>query len=216
MKGIKVKNMPSYWYNRMACHRDSKLLRVCANKKPYFMIYRYKNEYDKFKKYKEYNSLENLISCDQITDELLSKKNLTKYENKRLEWYYKKFPVGINSCSVNNICFYIESEIDKLKYSIIHNSNFDFTKLYSDCRCYDVHINNIKQLYDEYTKQSKNLENESESNIRKWYTDKAKEICPNNEERLKIIVNLCYSKNRKKSFMWNTVGNLICERLEKK
>ena len=60
MKGIKVKEMPSYWYNRKACHGDPKLLKICADKKPYFMIYRYPMEYEKYKQYKNLNNLKGI------------------------------------------------------------------------------------------------------------------------------------------------------------
>ena len=41
-----------------------------------------------------------------------------------------------------------------------------------------------------------------------------KNICPNNDERLNIILDITYGYNGNKQFCWDTIGDLICKRLE--
>jgi hypothetical protein len=50
--------------------------------------------------------------------------------------------------------------------------------------------------------------------MQKYYYNKAKEICPNDDERLNIILDMCYLYKNNKQFCWDCIGDLICKRLE--
>ena len=50
--------------------------------------------------------------------------------------------------------------------------------------------------------------------MREDYACSAKEICPNDEERLNIILDMCYGCKNNRQFCWDVVGDLIIRRLE--
>ena len=50
--------------------------------------------------------------------------------------------------------------------------------------------------------------------MQQYYYNAAKEICPNDDERLNIILDMCYSYKNNKQFCWDCIGDLICKRLE--
>ena len=49
----------------------------------------------------------------------------------------------------------------------------------------------------------------------KKFNTEAKAVCPNDDERLNIILDIAYMYGGNKQFCWDTVGELICGRLEK-
>ena len=115
--------MPSYWYSQQLNiekeddDEETKALkafnkRICADKKPYFMIYRYP---DLMKEYKTYMKTERsvcLMNWGMKLEDLLSSTNRTPEQDEFVEWYYKKMPVGTNPCITNKICWKIEEEFD--------------------------------------------------------------------------------------------------------
>ena len=48
----------------------------------------------------------------------------------------------------------------------------------------------------------------------KKFHEEAMNICPNDDERLNIILDITYGYNGNKQFCWDTIGDLICKRLE--
>ena len=48
----------------------------------------------------------------------------------------------------------------------------------------------------------------------KKFNQEAKEICPNDEERLNIIIDICYGNKGNKQFCWDCIGQNIIDRLE--
>ena len=50
--------------------------------------------------------------------------------------------------------------------------------------------------------------------MKQYYKEMAKEICPNDDERLNIILDMCYGYKNNKQFCWDCVGDLIIKRLE--
>ena len=61
--------------------------------------------------------------------------------------------------------------------------------------------------------------NDEESNIKRIYFKeefkiRAINICPNEEERLNIVLDMCYGYKNNRQFCWDIVGDLIIKRLE--
>ena len=46
------------------------------------------------------------------------------------------------------------------------------------------------------------------------FNQEAKEICPNDEERLNIILDITYGYKGNKQFCWDCIGENIIKRLE--
>jgi hypothetical protein len=239
IKGIVATNMPKYWYNIKGCKKasideeifnESKfyyLESLCCDKKPYFMIYRYKKEKNNYIKFlTDANN-----KCIQLfgisLENLLSKKEFNESEKSFIKWYNVKMPITLGNCTMNKICRYIENQFDGLKIQLKSNRNFDYTILKTNHRCTNEHKMQIEDLCKKYvnriaiykaTEENENTDIESKVKISKqtisYFKDLIIDICPNDDERLDIVLDLCYGKNSNKKFCWDMVGDLIIKRLE--
>lgn len=225
IKGIVATPMPSYWYNMGACADDRYKQSICAYRKPYFMIYIYDETKRDYKKYiKESNDKCKLIYNCSIQDLYDNKDNLTDEQQEFLFWYEFKMPVGIGNCSMNKICRYVESQLDGYKSQLHRNSNFDYNELKVKRRCTEEHRQALRDLEQEYRecvreyKAQKHFDKGESNKDRKFlykkFHEDAIDICPNDDERLNIILDITYGYNGNKQFCWDTIGDLICKRLE--
>lgn len=230
IKGIDFKPMPKSWYSFKECENDLDRS-LCADKKPYFFIYIYdyvKSDYDNYVK----NSNDKCLRRFNMTyEELLNKENKTEEEENFIYWYDKQMPVGFGSCAMNKICWYVEEQFKNYKINLKHSSEFDYNILKVNRRCTEKHRKELFNLMEEYIQKIKeyksNKVNKRKSNnsqkdekaknrnyIRKTFKEMAKEICPNDDERLNIVLDMCYGCNNNRQFCWDVIGNLIIKRLE--
>lgn len=225
IKGIVAKPMPSNWYNMGACADDRYKQSICAYRKPYFMIYIYDETKRDYKKYtKESNDKCKLIYDCSIQDLYDNKYGLSDEQKEFLFWYEFKMPVGIGECSMNKICRYVESQLDGYKSQLHRNSTFDYNKLKVKRRCTEEHRQLLRELEQEYRecvreyKAQKHFDKGESNKNRKFlykkFHEEAMNICPNDDERLNIILDITYGYNGNKQFCWDTIGDLICKRLE--
>lgn len=225
IKGIVAKPMPSNWYNMGACADDRYKQSICAYRKPYFMIYIYDETKRDYKKYiKESNDKCKLIYNCSIQDLYDNKDNLSDEQKEFLFWYEFKMPVGTGACSMNKICKYVESQLDGYKSQLHRNSTFDYNELKVKRRCTEEHRQALRELEQEYKecvreyKAQKHFDKGESNKNRKFlykkFHEEAIEICPNDDERLNIILDITYGYNGNKQFCWDTIGDLICKRLE--
>lgn len=228
IKGIDFKPMPKYWYNFRECGDNEFYKSICADKKPYFFIYIY--DYIK-KEYNDYmmKSNKKCLNCFGIDlNELLSLESLNEEQEKFIYWYNKKMPIGFGKCSMNKICWYIEKQFDGYKFQLKSNNKFDYTILKTKKRCTEKNREDINNLLQSYIKKIQKFKSVKENNLyqdeedivinrnnlKKEFKEMCKEICPNDEERLNIVLDLCYGKNNNKQFCWDVIGDLICDRLK--
>ena len=225
IKGIVAKPMPSNWYNMGACADDRYKQSICAYRKPYFMIYIYDDTKRDYKKYiKESNDKCKLIYNCSIQDLYDNKDGLSDEQKEFLFWYEFKMPVGIGECSMNKICRYVESQLDGYKSQLHRNSTFDYNELKVKRRCTEEHRQALRELEQEYRecvreyKAQKHFDKGESNKNRKFlykkFHEEAIEICPNDDERLNIVLDITYGYNGNKQFCWDTIGDLICKRLE--
>ena len=110
-----------------------------------------------------------------------------------LFWYERKMPVGIGNCSMNQICRYVESELDGYKSQLHKSSSFDYNTLKVKRRCTEEHRQALKELEQyycecvaEYKKRQhlndKMTANESRKYLCSSIKQKAMDICPNDDE----------------------------------
>lgn len=236
IKGIDFKPMPNYWHNIKSCIDENDKL-VCADKKPYFFIYIYdyiKKQYNDYIKKSQNKCMRNF----GITlEKMLVKEEYSEQEQEFIKWYNQLMPIGFGECSMNKICWHIEKEFNGYKNQIKSNELFDYNVLKTTKRCTEKHRKELYDLSKEYIEHIKNykrkltmakigkVELESsdfsgeESNVKRIYfkeefKKKAIAICPNNEERLNIILDMCYGCKNNRQFCWDIVGDLIIKRLE--
>lgn len=225
IKGIVAKPMPSNWYNMGACADNRYKQSICAYRKPYFMIYIYDEIKRDYKKYiKESNDKCKLIYNCSIQDLYDNKNSLSDEQKEFLFWYEFKMPVGTGECSMNKICRYIESQLDGYKSQLHRNSTFDYNELKVKRRCTEEHRQALRELEQEYRecvreyKAQKHFDKGESNKDRKFlykkFHEEAIKICPNDDERLNIILDITYGYNGNKQFCWDTIGDLICKRLE--
>lgn len=225
IKGIVAKPMPSNWYNMGACADNRYKQSICAYRKPYFMIYIYDETKRDYKKYiKESNDKCKLIYNCSIQDLYDNKDSLSDEQKEFLFWYEFKMPVGTGECSMNKICRYVESKLDGCKTQLHRNSTFDYNELKVKRRCTEEHRQALRELEQEYRecvreyKAQKHFDKGESNKDRKFlykkFHEEAMNICPNDDERLNIILDITYGYNGNKQFCWDTIGDLICERLE--
>lgn len=225
IKGIIAKPMESSWYNLGACGDDKRLQSLCAYRKPYFMIYVYDETKGQYKQYiKESNAKCYAIYKCSIDDLYAKYDNLTDEQKDFLFWYERKMPVGTGNCSMNQICKYVESQLDGYKSQLHNNSTFDYNILKVKRRCTEEHRRLLKELeeyYCECVRQYKLRKDKQDDfdkyyqrvNMVKMFKDKAAELCPNDDERMNIILDMTYGYKGNRQFCWDCIGELIIKRL---
>lgn len=251
IKGIESKPMPKYWFKRNQCAKignDGKplynekneviyneyLQSICADKKPYFMIYRYPEVKKDYKTYQDKNNIKAIQLFGCTLEELLNKNNRNENEEKFVKWYYTKLPVGISGCAMNKICRYVEKEMENYKSKLKKEGSFDYTKLkikmnmtkknkeayalyypllFDLCNTYVAKIADFKSNSSKAINDKETAVNNRDE-LRKWIKQEAKTICPDDKLRLNIILDLCYGQKNNKQFCWDTVGKLIVEHLK--
>lgn len=238
IKGIIAKPMPNYWSSRMSCkiHDNSEyLLSLCADKKPYFMIYRYAEEKRKYKAYLEKNSLKCIHLFQRSIDDLLNadEATLSQEEINFKLWYLRKLPVGIGKCAMNRICWHVENKMNGYQSKLKKSSDFDYTilknKMYMTAKrkeTYSEYMTAADNLCKQYVKKiamfkcSGTETNDKDDAIvnreqlKQWAKEELHRLCPDVDMRLNVVLDLCYGKNCNKQFCWDTVGKLIIHNLE--
>lgn len=235
IKGIVARPMPSYWYNFRGCNGDPYKQSLCVEKKPYFMIYVYDDYRRDYKKYMEISNIKCMNLFGITLEELFSKDEKTQEESNFIYWFNKKMQFGLGKCAMNRICWHVESEFETYKFQLKHSDLFDYNMLKVKRRCTEEHRKKLFELSQEYIahvaaykkKKSNNMQdndndlNETKDDIiskreqmKQYYYNAAKEICPNDDERLNIMLDMCYGYKNNKQFCWDCIGDLILKRLE--
>lgn len=224
IKGIQAKPMPNHWYNLQACADNDYLQSICAHKKPYFMIYVYDDVKRAYKKYvRESNDKCHVLYNCSIQDLYNRHDSLTDEQKDFLFWYAFKMPVGTGDCSMNKICRYAESQLDGYKAELRRNTDFDYNELKVKRRCTEEHrqaLQRLEQYYCECIKNykgqrhDKDTANKNRHFLYRKFHHEAKLICPNDDERMNIILDITYGHKGNRQFCWDTVGDLVCKRLE--
>ena len=231
IKGIVARPMPEYWYNKKACNGNKYLESICADKKPYFMMYRYDEkkktynktikEMDRLCKLKVNKGLEELIESDTVTEE----------ESQLLNMYYNRLELGFGDCAMNRICRYIEDQFRDYTILLKQSSIFDATAVINfSRRCTKQHREVLIQLNDKYVDNISTYKKEinKKSIVREEKSEKARRrekiktsfkemsevVCPNDQERFKIMVELYNDKKINRQFFWDVAGKQMIEALE--
>lgn len=224
IKGIIAKPMPSNWYNLRACGDNRYLQSICAFRKPYFMIYIYDEVKRHYKNHlKDSNNKSMMLYQCSIQDLYDNYHSLTDEQKQFLYWYEYKMPVGTGPCAMNKICWYVEQQLDGYKSKLKNSSTFDYNILKVKRRCTEEHRTALKDLEQEYCEcvrfyktkpiYDKHGKNISRKHLYTRFNQLAKEICPDDNERLNIILDITYGYKGNRQFCWDCIGELIVNRL---
>ena len=231
IKGVVAKPVPNEWLNpRMfKIEEDDDEMTICdkeinasiaAEIKPWFFIYRYsslKTELDKYMKSVKSNCK---IRFGKSLNDLYSSEDKSEEEKAFIFNYEKYMPVSRAPGTMNRICWRIENEFKST--DVLPNVEFDYSILKSDAQYTQDEYDTIKQLYDEYNKGMQLFLKQKNQNelgddevgfdivqLKDIFTDECNKVCPNSEVLANIVVDLCYTSNKNKTFAWDVVGEQI-------
>ncbi len=233
-KGIVAKPMPKYWYNRKAIYskfsddiqkRDF-MLSIVADKKPYFMNYVYSSQRDSYNKYIQNSDHKCMMLFRKHLSDILNSKNNTEEENNFINWYYKRFPVSNNNCTMNRLCRFVENQCDKYIFELKTNSKFDYRIMKSNVNYSKESYKNIEKIYNDFIANQKeyfcrckkeHIEKEERNikycQMKEQFKIECESVCSNEYELCDILLDMCYQDNRSKQFVWDICGETIIENL---
>lgn len=229
LKGIIAKPMPKYWYNYKACNDDSFLKSICVAKKPYFMIYIYDDYRRDYRNYYKEANQDVLSQLGISLSQLLRKNKHSRKEKRFLEYYNAKMPFGIGKCAMNRICWYIEEQFDKYVTYLKKEKDFDYTFLKYNVQNSSKYVEQLKDLEKEYILMNKEIkgfnyhdhspeagqeQGKSKYQLKRYVRSKAEEICPDEDERTDIFLDMYYKHGCHIQFFWDCVGLFVVKRLE--
>ena len=231
IKGIVARPMPKYWYNREACKGDMFLESICADKKPYFMIYRYDEKKSSYNKLKEDMDRICRLKFNKTLDDLINSEVLQEEENSILMLYYKRLELGFGNCAMNRICRYIENEFNNYTIKLKSSIQFDATAVINyQRRCTKQHREGLLELNGDYvdkiaefkklnkakafTKEETHEKIMRREKTKQNFRNSANVVCPNELERFKIMAELYTAKRINRQFFWDVCGSKMIELLE--
>ena len=231
IKGVVARPVPKEWLNARMFKieedddeytiQDKQInANIAAEIKPWFFIYRYsqlKSDLDKYMKAVKSNckirfgkSLDDLCACETRTEE----------EEAFIYHYEKYLPVSKAPGTMNRICWRIEDEFKTT--DVLPDVTFDRSILKTDAEYTLDEYEKVKQLYDEYNKGMQLfLKNQNQNDfgddevgfdivhLKDVFVDECGKVCPNLEVLSNIVVDLCYTSNKNKTFAWDVAGEQI-------
>ena len=231
IKGVVARPIPKEWLERRLhkpkvddssenlCEKEIEY-NIAAEIKPWFFIYRYsqlKSELDKYIKAVKSNCK---IRFGQTLDQLYDKTERTDEENAFIYNYEKYMPISRSPGTMNRICWKIEEEFKTM--DVMPNVEFNINILKSEAKYSLEEYEAIKELYDEYNSSVQAFlkgikKNDSNKTDRELFMNQIKNdfscachmICPNESILANIVVDVCYSTNKNKSFAWEVAGEEI-------
>lgn len=237
IKGVVARPIPKTWIDGRSCKTKNKdsleemrkmaLFRaVAADLKPYFFIYRYDHIKSKYDKYNKSVASNCKIRFGKSLGELQNGEKLTQEERIFLENYEKYLPISVAPGVMNRICWKIEGEFQST--DVLPGVQFDRSILKSDAEYAEEEYVAIKQLYEEYNKnmqlflkgikKNESLKEERDMfvmNLVGEFSSACSVVCPNSETLANILVDLCYTSDKNKSFAWDVAGEQIYQNVLK-
>ena len=231
IKGVVARPVPKEWLNARMFKvedgddddtiQDKQInANIAAEIKPWFFIYRYsqlKSELDKYMKSVKSNCK---IRFGKSLDDLYASENKTEEEELFIYNYEKYMPISRAPGTMNRICWRIEDEFQTT--DVLSNVEFDCSILKSDAEYTQEEYDSIEQLYNEYNKNMqlflKGIKNNDSlkeerdafvSQLVESFSDACSVVCPDEEVLANILIDVCYTSNKNKSFAWDIAGEQI-------
>ena len=231
IKGVVARPIPKEWLEKRL-HKPNiddseEILRekeidynIAAEIKPWFFIYRYsqlKTELDKYIKSVKSNCK---IRFGKTLEDLCNSSDKTEEEAAFIYNYEKYMPISRAPGTMNRICWKIEDEFKT--NNVLPDVEFNSSILKSGEIYSQEDFNAIQNLYNEYgksmlllskgrTKNETNCEDVEMSfiKLKNDFIRACYSICNNSKILADIIVDVCYTTNKNKSFAWEVCGEEI-------
>lgn len=231
IKGVVAQPIPKEWlqsrFSKPKDGDDEDTLRkkeidynIAAEIKPWFFIYRYsqlKSELDKYMKSVKSNCK---IRFGKTLDDLYASDSRTEEEEAFIYNYEKYMPISRAPGTMNRICWKIEDEFKTT--NVLPDVEFDRSILKSDAEYSQEEFDAIKELYNEYGKdllliskaRTKNETHSEDAEIgvfqlKERFIDACYSICSNTKTLTNVVIDICYTSNKNKSFAWDMCGDEI-------
>ena len=231
IKGVVAQPIPKEWlqsrFSKPKDGDDEDTLRkkeidynIAAEIKPWFFIYRYsqlKSELDKYMKSVKSNCK---IRFGKTLDDLYASDSRTEEEEAFIYNYEKYMPISRAPGTMNRICWKIEDEFKTT--NVLPDVEFDRSILKSDAEYSQEEFDAIKELYNEYGKdllliskaRTKNETHSEDAEIgvfqlKERFMDACYSICSNTKTLTNVVIDICYTSNKNKSFAWDMCGDEI-------
>lgn len=231
IKGVVARPVPKEWLEsrlfRIKDEDDDDIVKekqinanIAAELKPWFFIYRYsqiKTELDKYIKSVRSNCK---IRFGKSLDDLYESEHKSEEEQLFIYNYEKYMPVSRAPGTMNRICWRIEDEFQTT--DVLPSVEFDHSILKSDAEYTQEEYGAVKILYNEYNQnmqlflkqRKKNDMGDDEvgfdiTNLKMVFLNECSKVCPNIEALSNIVVDLCYTSNKNKTFAWDIAGEQI-------
>lgn len=214
IKGILAEPMPKYWYDIHKCEDDFQRS-ICANKKPYFMIYVYDDYKARYNKYlKESEKTQHITYGDAVDPDA-----------EFLEYKESRNPFGMGPCAMNRICWHVEKQFKGIVSKVKKSSTFDYTLLKCNVPYSSELKDKMQQLANEYSVavhenlrntdyMSREQGNNNRKLVQRYYKQEAEKLVPNDEQRYDMILDLYYGNTINRQFCWDVIGEMIVERVK--
>jgi len=236
IKGIIPKKVPKHWYDYKTLKHnkdDSKELcewktynqKLMSNKKPYFFVYNYVNLLRRYNGYIKNNDTNCLMRFGLTVDELKDKENKNEEELKFLKYFKLRLPVSTELSVMNRICWALEKEYKGVK-NLVVDTDFDYSILKFNVPYSEEDKAAIEQIHKRYKKDIKhhnsifknspNSErNADKSILLEKYEREIFSVCNNEESICDVLLDVCYTGNESKQFVWDMCGKLLVDNLLK-
>lgn len=223
LKGIVAKPMPKHWYNEKAAATtgDPVDARICASKKPYFMVWRYPELGSRFRTFEKNVHRNSLMTFGVGISELMSSDDLSEEQKGFLSEYYRLCPVQPSNGVINRICRLCEKHFATKKEKSLE-SKFDVSLLKTGVSYSRYAKDKIKVLYREYMDCRQQLRINAVSDedfvmkkhlLAHEYQGLCAAVCPNEDELCDVVLDVCYTNERAKHFAWEMCGEKFLENL---
>ena len=231
IKGVVARPVPREWLDakmfkikdeddEKTIHEKQVNTNIAAEIKPWFFIYRYsqlKSELDKYMKACKSNCK---IRFGKTLEDLCKSEDKTDEEEVFLYNYKKYMPVSRAPGTMNRICWRIEDEFQTT--DVLPDVEFDYSILKTDAEYTQEEYDEISKLYDEYNKNMQFFLKQKNKNelgddeigfdvvrLKNEFVNDCSVVCPDFEILSNIVVDLCYTSSKNKTFAWDIAGEQI-------
>lgn len=237
-KGIIADPMPLRWRSVKECRpkegddKDTIAFKnfnasIAAEKKPYFMRYRYAKSNNEYKEFESQAYLKyKLLDTDKEYKEIIYSENnkLTQEELQFKNWYHYNTPVVDSNCTINNICHIVEDRFDGIRTK--NKTQFNPSVLKTDTPYSKTNYKLVEKIYNTFKREQQNAIKAAKSKV-KSSTDMSvvnqklynylrymyNLLIISKEDLTNILIDICYSKEGSKDIVWEVCGDQIIENL---
>ena len=240
IKGISCVPMPQYWYDNKACAakdddnpdtiEDKKFWSsICAWRKPYFMSYIYPAQMRDYKQYVA--AARKRIKWDGFAglDEIMQKTVKDDVDEMVIQYYIYRMPVGINSCTMNRLCWTVEDELEDFEEELKIKRKFDYDSLKYGVEYTNSQYYGIRSIFKDYLRFARGnaIHSGNGNNNKETGADRKERIalyqesmfrnlhdkCSNDDVLCDILLDLCKKNASSIAIVWELFHDTLIKRL---